>query len=94
MRQVMHGDVVAAARALLPLPVARRRAELDWLIARAEAADRFRKRLGRAHPDWGNGSLMGAAMRGPLPPEPHLSDPDYLDCLAEVIAALVARRRR
>lgn len=92
MRPVLHGDVVAAARALLPLPEAERPAAMARLLAEADAADRYRRRMGRVHRLWGNGSLMAAAMARPLPPEPFLADPDYLRCLIVVLEALLARQ--
>lgn len=90
MRSVLPGDLRAAACALLPVPRAARGAALAALLARAEAADRYRRRLGRAHPAWGDGTLAAAA--GPVPPEPFADDPDYLDALGRVVAVLAARR--
>ncbi|MFD1912126.1 hypothetical protein [Halodurantibacterium flavum] len=92
MRTVLIGDAVAAARALLPLPRASRPAMMARLIDEAHQADCCRKRLGRWHPRFGNGTLMDAASRYPQPREPFLDDPDYLDCLLVVLAALLARR--
>lgn len=92
MREVLPGDLSAAARALLPLPEAARRAAAKRMIAEADIADRYRKRTGRAHALYGNGSLMAAALRRHPPAEPFLSDPGYLDCLATVILLLSERR--
>lgn len=61
---------------------------MTTMLERAEAADDYRKRFARAHPDWGNGSLMALAMREVLPPEPSYDDPDYCRCLATVLCAL------
>ncbi|SIO11146.1 hypothetical protein SAMN05444722_0459 [Rhodovulum sp. ES.010] len=92
MRPVLHGDAVCAARALHARPPAERPFALARLMARAEAADAYRKRFGRAHPAWGNGSLMALAAREDLPPEPPLDDPDYCRCLARVFAAIAEWR--
>lgn len=92
MRPVQHGDVVAAARALLRLPETGRAAALRRMLAQARAADAYRKRLGKAHPEWGNGSLMAVALRGGVPPEPKLDVPDYCRCLVMVFEELVAWR--
>ncbi len=81
MRPVMHGDLTAAARHLLTLPDSLRASSCAQLITQADAADRYRKRFGRAHPAWGNGTLMASARRQPLPREPHLHDADYAACL-------------
>ncbi|KMK67700.1 hypothetical protein [Puniceibacterium sp. IMCC21224] len=92
MRPVLFGDMVSATRALLCAPVGRR-----WLLARsmldeADAADRYLRRLGRAHPRWGNGTLMARASRLPLAPEPGFQNADYVECLILMLEAL--RRRR
>ncbi|MFW2543535.1 hypothetical protein ACN2XU_12890 [Primorskyibacter sp. 2E107] len=63
------------------------------LVAQAEAADRYRKRMGKAHPFWGNGTLMAAALgRGQIPKERRLDDPEYADCFVCVLDALRMRR--
>lgn len=71
MRHPGLDDLVAAARVLSGHPPAARAALADRLLAEAHAADQYRKRLGRPHPDWGNGSLMGRALKSaigrPLP---------------------------
>jgi serine O-acetyltransferase len=92
MRQITHGDLCTAARAILSVQPAARDAALQRMLEQAQAADAYRARFGRAHPRWGNGSLMGVACQLPLPAEPFLSNPEYLDCLARVLAML--RRRR
>ncbi|RAP39878.1 hypothetical protein BYZ73_18030 [Rhodovulum viride] len=92
MRPVLHGDAVAAARALYALPQADRAGAIQAMLLRAEAADAYRKRFGRGHPLWGNGSLMALVQRGALPPEPSLDEPEYCRCLAQVFAALAAWR--
>lgn len=95
MRPVTHGDVVAAATAIRPLPAALRRQEVLRLLERAHAADLFRKRTGRPHPFWGDGSLMGIALKdGTSRTEPFLSDPEHLSALAAVIETLLEWRRR
>lgn len=90
MRTVLPGDLRAAACALLPLPLAARDAALARIVARAEAADRYRKRFGRAHPDWGDGTLAAAA--GRVAAEPFAADPGYLDATLRVLHLLAARR--
>ena len=92
MRPLAPADLSLAARALLPLPEPARKTAILRLIGEAEAADRYRKRLGRAHPFWGNGSLEAAARCKVLAAPQSLSNPDYLCCLALVLEALVRRR--
>ena len=84
MRPVLMGDVVAAARVLMAVPPAARARLMAAMLAEAEAAEA----CGRAHPDWGNGSLMAVAMARARVAEPALSDPAYRDCLVAVLEAL------
>lgn len=94
MRHIAPSDLSTAARALLALPASTRAAEAARLVVETEAADRFRKRFGRSHPLWGNGTLEGAA-RGRTLVEPRsLSDTDYLSCLALVLDAILTHRSR
>jgi hypothetical protein len=91
MRPIQHGDVTCLARYLLTLPAAERRVAAGRLLDRVEAADLYRKRLGRLHPVWGNGSVMGAVLMScRLPPEPAPGEPRYLSAMAEALAALLA----
>lgn len=95
MRSITHGDAVAAASALVRLPAACWERQLDAYLRRADAADRYRKRFGRFHPRWGNGSLIGAVLCDtPVWPEPRLSDPLYAEALVTVLFALIRQRRR
>jgi len=89
MRPVMHGDVVAAARVLYALPSGRRGGALERMMHHAARADRFRRKTGRSHPEWGDGSLMVTALATAPPPEPRLDDADYCGCMAMVFEALV-----
>lgn len=92
MRPILHGDVVAAARLLMGIAPRDRPGVIVALLTRADAADRYRKRTGRVHPFWGNGSLLAAASVRGLRPEPFLDDPDYCQCFVEVFEALVRWR--
>ena len=94
MRPVLPGDAMAAACALLALGPHRRPGAMLAMLQRADAADRYRRALGRVHPRWGNGSLGSVAMSLPRQAEPFHDDPDFLDCLLTVYAALKARHKR
>lgn len=94
MRAVTHGDVTAAARFLMTLPEAERRVAARRLLVLAHWADHYRKRSGRAHPVWGNGSLAAAIPAVALPAEPRLSDLGYVRCLSTVIEAVLDWRGR
>ncbi len=95
MRGLTHGDVVAAASLLRTTPRETWDATVDRLLDQAHAADVYRKRLGRLHPRWGNGSLMSMVLcESSVWPESRFSDSDYVEALAAVLLAFVHRRRR
>lgn len=89
MRQVLHGDIVAAARSLVEIAPKDRAGALRDMLFHAHSADKFRKRTGVPHRHWGNGSLMAAAFPRPKREEPSLSDLDYLAAMQLILAGLV-----
>ncbi|TKD22320.1 hypothetical protein FBT96_06985 [Rhodobacter capsulatus] len=93
MRPILIDDLLIAARALTVVAAPERPARLAQWLREAHWADLYRKRLARAHPRWGNGSLMARALREParrgLRP-----DRAEIDDLAEVIAAVRLWRAR
>jgi hypothetical protein len=95
MRGVTHADAVAAASLLLRAPRAAWESTLEVLFMRAHAADLYRKRLGRIHPRWGNGSLVSTVLcDSSVWPEHRLSDPAYAEALVAVLTALIRRHQR
>ncbi|MBS8226720.1 DUF7742 family protein [Vannielia litorea] len=92
MRPLHHSDVCEVVRVLLPLPASTRRVALLRFIASADAADRFREVTGRAHAQWGDGTLAAAVARYPRDPARTFEDLDYAQCWAMVLDA-VARYR-
>lgn len=62
MRQIGLSDLYHAARAVLSVPPPQREACCDLLLWRAHVADKYIKRLGKFHPEWGNGSVRSAAL--------------------------------
>ncbi|WP_232825347.1 DUF7742 family protein [Albibacillus kandeliae] len=88
MRPLYHGDIASAARALLAVPAGERTDLAERLVTEARLADRHVRRTGRLHPDWGNGSLMGAAHKQPMAPEPGFDCADYVACWVEVLTCL------
>ena len=68
MRALGFADLAAAARVLSGVPPEERGARAAALFARAHAADRFRKRMGRPHAIWGPGTLAGATGPGTIDP--------------------------
>ncbi len=89
MRPVLHGDVVAAARALLAVDIGTRPRLMRRMIAQASWADRFRRVSGKVHPFWGDGSLEVVAAGHAQKAEPFLDQPDYCECMIAVFEALL-----
>jgi hypothetical protein len=88
MRPVLPGDVIQAALALLTAPEPARAGLIRQMLDEAGQADIYRQSNGRAHPDFGTGSLMSAAMTRRRAREPYWDDPDYARCLVMVLRAL------
>lgn len=61
MRPVLIGDILCLARVILAAPQGQQRQLCADLLYQADCADKFRKRHGRAHPQWGDGSVMARA---------------------------------
>ena len=94
MRRVLMGDLVAATQVLAAADRLDRSAIAKCIIAEADAAHRYMKRYGRAHPQWGIGTLEARA-RGQCPAPQvcfDLGDARILDALAALAASLRARR--
>lgn len=98
MRGLAQSDLSVAARRLIGLPEVAWEQTVQDLLDRAHAADLYRKRLGRWHPLWGNGTLAAAARLGDrgvgLPPEPFLSDHRFFAALGAVIDGVMHWRAR
>ena len=62
MRPLLPGDLDCAVAVVMAQPPEARADVAARLLAQADLADRYRKRLGRAHPHYGTGSLMSAAL--------------------------------
>jgi hypothetical protein len=91
MRRCLIGDIWAAAACVAACPELQREAFARLLITQADAAHRYAKRLGRAHPAWGNGSLMARALLA-RPPQPATADASFLTALGLVAHLLAARK--
>lgn len=89
MKPVLIGEVVTLARALMARPDGR------WDLAQrvvfeARAAERHLRLYRKAHPVFGNGTLMAAASRRPLAAERFADDPEFLACLTLALSAVSA----
>jgi len=88
MRGVQMADIEIAARALILVAPADRKQRIAALIEQAHLADKFRKRLGKPHPELGSGTLMSAVLKWPIAPRPDVLTADFLDCLRTVLYQL------
>lgn len=88
MLRVQMADAVAAARALMALEPYQREMSLTRMLCEASVAEAHRQQTGLMHPIWGDGSLMAAALRRPVMPEPSLRDAEYRACLIAVLQRL------
>lgn len=91
MRAVLLSDIREAARALRAAPAPRRVALCARLLREADWADRHTRRLGRVHPLWGNGTLLGAARARRLAPVGRFDDPEYCACFQMVVTAVLEK---
>jgi len=89
MRMVLAGDVFALAHWLVGMPPPEQRSACDQMLQEAEWADKYRKRHGRCHPSWGNGSLMGRLGQEVVPKGfPKFSDPEFCETVVLVLTCL------
>ncbi|WP_375281158.1 hypothetical protein [Pseudooctadecabacter sp.] len=93
MRAVGLADLDMAARAVMMVPPADQPVFAERLIAQADVSDRWRKRMGRAHPGGGTGSLYAQASLGAVATSDH-AGPAYCAAMSCVLVALAAWRRR
>ncbi|MCB2110663.1 MAG: hypothetical protein H6895_15065 [Defluviimonas sp.] len=95
MRTITSYDIGILARLAEGLAEPAARAMVRGYAERAHVADRFRKRFGRLHPFWGNGSLASAVLaERDAGPERFPSSPQHLAAMALVIDVLIDWRRR
>ncbi|SFR41526.1 hypothetical protein SAMN04488005_1658 [Yoonia tamlensis] len=88
MRPVQLADLEIAARVVAAQPAPARRAMVKLLCDQADMADIYRLGCGLAHPKFGTGTLMSAAMKHPQPVKPATSEPAFLTSLALLCAHL------
>ncbi|MEM1064622.1 MAG: hypothetical protein AAGJ74_03895 [Pseudomonadota bacterium] len=85
MRRVTVGDSLAAARVLTVVPLRHQGWVILRLFCEAARADAHRRKTGRCHPVWGDGTLMTAALRRQPPPEPPLENAAFRAALIAVL---------
>jgi hypothetical protein len=91
MRPVSLADLEVALRMLLAVPDDARMGAARRLLEAAEAGEAHRSATGHAHPKFGSGTLMSAALRHPLAPRPAAYDRRVLSVLSILINAIAAR---
>lgn len=93
VRAITYFDIIQTARVLRYLPRKQWGEQTLRGLYKAHCADLYRKRLGRVHPLWGNGTLA-AVFVGKLSSESFLNGARDLDAMAEVIHAVWSWRRQ
>lgn len=91
MRRCLPGDLFEAAALLAASPEPA--TLINRLLDQADAAHRYAKRFGRAHPAWGNGSLMARALAEAGPRHKTQYSSGFLSALA-IVAAQLANRKQ
>ena len=89
MRPVQIADLEVAVRVLLQADAKVRALLISRICDEAMIADKYRKKLGRQHPAFGNGTLMSAAARYNAVGRPAACDAEYLSCLSQIIERLL-----
>jgi hypothetical protein len=90
MRPILPADLDVAARVLMMVPVAERRAEIDAMLEEAAVADRVRVTTGRNPAAGGEGSLIAVAL-GRHRAAACVADAAYRACLMVVLERVAAR---
>jgi len=92
MRAILHVDIVTLGRVLLAIDGDKRKGFCDHIFDQAHAADKYRKKFGKAHARLGAGCLASACSGLPRKAEPFLSDLEYASCLRLVLDRILQRK--
>jgi len=92
MKSVQLADIDAAARVLMCCPQSTRPRMVAQMLAQAETADKYRRRLRKPHPQFGSGTLMSVAVKYPQAVRVDCFDDDALDAFSHVIKALIVQK--
>lgn len=77
----MPSEILLFARALLTIRPEDRPRHSRALICEATIADDYRNATGRAHPDFGDGTLVARLVLEKVPPLSFADDPEFLSSL-------------
>lgn len=91
MRRIILADLAATAHFLARWPAAERPVLLAELLFQTQSADRFSRRFGRPHADWGNGSLQSRVLQEPYAET--TEDHNFWTSISLVASAIAARQR-
>jgi hypothetical protein len=93
-RVLIYTDLCTLARALLAVTPRRRPALARHILECADYAETYRRKLKRAHPRWGNGSVDAAARSFPLAPATGFGDLEFCACFGTALSACLAQHQR
>ena len=91
VRRVLISDLLAARQYLMAFPEPIWPEIIAGVIARTHAADKLRKRLGKYHPKWGDGTLTEGIRQNNAPapfPNTTITSQEHMRALALVSSAL------
>ena len=91
MRPVHLSDLHYAATLLASVPDKQRQSMFLRALTHADIADRYRKRLRKAHPEFGLGTLTSAFFGRPTDEIHPPHDVDYLQSMLVVVSGLLHR---
>nr|WP_292065478.1 hypothetical protein [Marivita sp. XM-24bin2] len=91
MRPLLYNDVLAAVAAVSAAPASVQVERAAEILREADLADAYRRRYGAAHPVFGDGSLLAAALRRGQSGSTSFQTPDSLCAWITVLQALLAR---
>lgn len=91
MRPVHLSDLHYAATMLATVPPEQRKRLFFEALTHADIADRYRKRLRKAHPEFGLGTLTSAFSGQPIREIHPPHDVDYLQSMLVVVSGLLHR---
>lgn len=90
MRPIHLTDLDAAVRSVLRMSPTARKDRLEMIVTSADIADRYRKRLRKAHPIFGTGTLESACRGAQMPAR--MCDAHYRACLRDLLDVLDAKK--
>lgn len=91
-RRVLLNDLSALARILMPVEPADRQVLARHVLERAGHADKYRKRLKRPHPRWGDGTVASATRGFPRASRCGFDNSEYCVCFETALTALLSHR--